>query len=88
MIFAQLLPDGGRPDAELFLAVAAFVVVNAAVSLWVARGSRGIESALVAFVVRVLMNAGLVVLAGWVLERSDGALPHTATRCSSSCCSA
>jgi hypothetical protein len=42
------------------------------VSLWVARSARGVEPVLTAFGFRVLMNAGLVVLAGWLLARTGG----------------
>ena len=74
VIFAQVLPGRESTDVELFLGVAVFVVVNAAVSLWVARGARGVESVLVAFGFRVLMNVGLVILAGWLLDRGEGEL--------------
>lgn len=74
VIYAQVLPGRRSTDLELFLAVAVFVVVNAAVSLWAARGSRSLESALAGFGVRVLMNVGLVVLAEWLLNRGRGDL--------------
>jgi Na+/proline symporter len=74
VIFAQLLPGRRSTDAELFVGVAVFVVVNAAVSLWFARGSRSVESALVSFGLRVVLNVGLVILAGWLLDRGDGEL--------------
>ena len=54
--------------------MAFFVVLNAAVSLWVARGARGVESVLVGFGFRVLMNVGLVIMAGWLLDRGEGEL--------------
>jgi hypothetical protein len=50
------------------------VVVNCAVSLWVARSARGVESMLMAFGFRVMMNVGLVVLAGWLVARGGGEL--------------
>jgi hypothetical protein len=76
VIFAQVLPGRESTNLELFLGVAVFVVVNAAVSLWVARGSRGVESSLIAFGLRTLMNVGLVVVAGWLLGRGGGELNH------------
>jgi hypothetical protein len=74
VIYAQVLPDRRSTELELFLGAAAFVVVNAAVSLWAARRSRSLESALGAFAARVLMNAGLVVVAEWLLNRGGGDL--------------
>jgi hypothetical protein len=75
VIYAQVLPGRQTSNMQLFLGVAVFVVVNAAVSLWVARGARGVESILLAFVVRALMNVGLVALAGLLLGRGRGELP-------------
>jgi len=76
VIYSQVLPGTLTTDFRLFLGTATFVVVNAAVSLWVARSARGSESILVAFGVRVLLNAGLVVLAGWLLARTGGSLNY------------
>jgi hypothetical protein len=72
VIYAQILPGTDTTSTQLFVGTAAFVVVNAAVSLWVAQAARGIEPALTAFAARVLMNVGLVVLAAWLLPRGDG----------------
>ncbi|HEY6596380.1 MAG TPA: hypothetical protein VI011_20080 [Asanoa sp.] len=74
VIYSQVLPGTKATSGQLFLGTAAFVVVNAAVSLWVARSGRGVEPALMAFAFRVLMNVGLVVLAGWLLARGEGEL--------------
>jgi hypothetical protein len=74
VIYAQVLPGIETTSGQLFLGTSAFVAVNAAVSLWVARAGRGIEPALLAFGLRVLMNGGLVVLAGWLLARGGGEL--------------
>jgi hypothetical protein len=74
VIYSQVLPGTETTSRQLFLGTAAFVVVNAAVSLWVARSARGVEPVLVAFGFRVLMNVMLVVLAGWLLARGDGDL--------------
>ena len=74
VIYSQVLPGTETTSIQLFLGTAAFVVVNAAVSLWVARSAGGVEFALMAFGLRVLMNAGLVVLAGWLLARGGGAI--------------
>jgi hypothetical protein len=73
-IYAQVLPGVETKGWQLFLGTAAFVVVNCAVSLWVARNARGVEAVLTAFGVRVLMNVGLVLLAGWLVARAGGEL--------------
>jgi hypothetical protein len=74
VIYGQVLPDRQSTAFQLFLGIAVFVVVNAAISLWVARSSRGIESVFAAFGARVLMNVGLVLMADWLLGRGDGDL--------------
>ena len=71
VIYASVLPGIDASSAELFLGVAVFVVLNAAFSLGVARRSRSLESAVAAFGVRVVLNAVLVVLAGWLLGAGD-----------------
>ncbi|HEY6596977.1 MAG TPA: hypothetical protein VI011_23165 [Asanoa sp.] len=68
---------------QLFLGTAAFVVVNAAIGPWVARGARGAEPVLLAFGARVVLNVGLVLL-GCSGPRVTS-LPR-ATRCSSCSC--
>ncbi|WP_433727646.1 hypothetical protein ACQP2Y_12940 [Actinoplanes sp. CA-051413] len=70
VIFSQVLPGTEATNGQLFLGTAAFVVVNAAISL----STGGTRPAVVAFGVRVLMNAGLVVVADQLLARADGQL--------------
>jgi len=72
VIYGQVLPDRQSTAFELFLGIAVFVVVNAAISLWVARRSRTVESVLAAFGLRALLNAGLVLLADWLLAPGGG----------------
>ena len=71
VIFGEILPDRESSTLQLFLGVAAFVLVNAAISLWVARRWRSLESVLAAFGARVLLNVGLVLLADLLLVRGD-----------------
>jgi hypothetical protein len=78
VIFAQVLPELRSTNLELFIGSAILVTVNAAVSLWVARGARGVDSKLVAFGARVIMNVGLVLLADWLLRRENGDLNQVA----------
>jgi len=72
VIYSQVLPGTVTTPGRLFLGTAAFVVVNAAVSLWVARSALGVEPVLIAFGVRVMMNVLLVALAGWLVSRIGG----------------
>jgi len=74
IIYGQVLPDRRSTELQLFLGIAAFVVVNAAISLWMARRGRSLDSALLAFGARVLVNVGLVLLSAWLLGRGDGEL--------------
>jgi hypothetical protein len=74
LIYGRILPGRRSSDLALFIGVAAFVVVNAAVGLWAARRGRGTESVAAAFLARVLMNAGLVLVAQWLLHRIGGDL--------------
>jgi hypothetical protein len=74
VIYGQVLPDVHTSSTKLYLGIGVFVVVNAALSLAVSRRFRGIDSALVAFGVRVVVNVVIVVLAGWLLGRGGESL--------------
>ena len=76
-IYARILPGLEVSDLRMFVGIAAFVVVNAAISLVVARhiGSRTRLSAAIG--ARVLVNVGLVLLARLLL--GAGALTLTST---------
>jgi hypothetical protein len=74
VIYAQILPGTTATNGQLLLGTSAFVVVNAAVALRVARSARGVEHMLIAFGLRLLMNGVLVLAAGWLLARVGGAL--------------
>jgi hypothetical protein len=68
VIYAQVLPDPPASSTDVFLAVAVFVMINAAISLAVARRTRSRESAFGAFGVRVLVNVGLVLVSSWLID--------------------
>ncbi|MEU7907638.1 hypothetical protein [Actinoplanes sp. NPDC049118] len=74
VVYASVLPGTRATSVQYFVGTAAFVVANAAVSLWVARSARGVERALPAFALRVLMNVAMVWSAGWLLSRGGGGL--------------
>lgn len=71
VIFGEILPERQTSTLQLFLGVAALVLVNAAISLWVARRWRSLQSVLAAFAARVLLNVALVLLADLLLVRGD-----------------
>jgi hypothetical protein len=74
VIYAQVLPGVQTTSGRLFLGTTAFVVVNCAVSLWVARADRGLQRILTAFAVRVAINVALVLLADSLIARGRGRL--------------
>jgi hypothetical protein len=71
VIYAQVLPGITAGPIELFIGVAVFVVVNAAMSLAIARRTASLESALAAFAGRVALNILLVLVAALLLGRGD-----------------
>ncbi|MFI0354970.1 hypothetical protein [Actinomadura sp. 9N407] len=79
VVFAQVLPGLRATTMQVFSALAILVVLNTAFSLWAARGRRGARSAVIAFLVRLAFNVGLVVLAGWLLGRGEGDLNRVDT---------
>jgi hypothetical protein len=79
VIYGQVLPDVHSSSTALFLGIAAFVVINAALSLAVSRRHRGIDSAILAFGARLVVNVVLVLLAGWLLGRGESSLSLGAT---------
>jgi hypothetical protein len=66
VIYAQTLPGIHASNLELFVAIGTFVVLNAGITLAVARRARSIESLGLAFAARLLVNVGIVAVARWV----------------------
>ena len=66
-IYARILPGLEVSDLRMFVGIAAYVVVNAAISLAFARRSGTREGLAGDFGVRVVVNIGLVLLARLVL---------------------
>jgi hypothetical protein len=79
VIFAETLPGVDASTSQLFLGIAAVVVINAAFSLALARRGRTIESTALAFLARMIGNVALVLVASWLLPRDDGAISVSAT---------
>jgi hypothetical protein len=63
VIFSQTLPGVKAGNLELFIGVAFVVVANTAISLAASRRGRSIESMTVGFIVRTVINIGVVVAA-------------------------
>jgi hypothetical protein len=79
VIFAQTLPGVHASNLQLILGVAAVVVVNAAITLALARRARSMESVSLTIVARVAANMVLVAVAEWVLPGDGGRIDATAT---------
>jgi hypothetical protein len=76
-IYARILPGLEVSDLRMFMGIAAYVVINAGISLAFARRAGSREGLAGDFGVRVVVNAGLVILARLVL--GPGALDATDT---------
>jgi hypothetical protein len=62
VIFANVLPGVELPFWRLFLWTAYFVLINAAITLWLARRQRSVESVVASFFVRVVVNLGILIV--------------------------
>jgi hypothetical protein len=74
VIYGQVLPDVHTSSTKLYLGIGVFVVVNAGLSLAASRRSRGIDSAILAFGVRIVVNVVMVMLTRWLLGRGGESL--------------
>ncbi|MFI6676184.1 hypothetical protein [Kribbella sp. NPDC050470] len=79
VIFGEVLPGVETSNVRLFLGIAVFVVVNAAIGLWAAKRGYSWNSAAVSFGVVLATNVVLVVLADVLLSRGSGRLALTDT---------
>jgi hypothetical protein len=76
-IYARILPGLDVSDVQMFVGVAVYVVINAAISIAFAKRTGTREGLAADFGVRVVLNVGLVLLARLVL--GAGALDLSAT---------
>jgi len=74
LIFAQVLPDVQASSLQLTIGVAIIVVINTALSHWLARRGFGRVSVPRHFAVMGLVNAGLFLALGLLLPRQGGAI--------------
>ncbi len=79
VVYAEVLPGADSTPLQLFLGVAAVVVVNAAFTLALARRSWTIASAGWALLARVGANALLVAVAEWILRSEGGDIDASTT---------
>jgi len=74
IIFGEVLPGVEASSLQVFLGIAVFVVINAAIGLWAAGRGYSWNSAAVSFGVVFATNVVLVVLADVLLSRGPGQL--------------
>lgn len=79
VIYAETLPGVHASNLDLFVGVGVVVVVNACVALFFARRRVSVQSALVAFLVRLLFNVAFVLVADWFLGTEGGGIDAGAT---------
>jgi hypothetical protein len=73
-IFAQVLPGVQASLLEIAIAVAFVVVINTALSQWLARRGTDWGSTLLQFIVMSVVNFGLVLVYAWLLPNFDGSI--------------
>jgi len=71
VIFQQTLPGATASNVQVFIGVAAVVVVNAAFSLALARRAYSLPSIGLTFLARLVANVVLVAVAAWLLRGDD-----------------
>ncbi|MFC6160128.1 hypothetical protein [Kribbella jiaozuonensis] len=74
VIYGQVLPGVDASGVQMFLGIAVFVVINAAIGLWAARRGYSWNSAAVSFGIVFAVNVVLVLLADVLLSRGPGQL--------------
>ncbi|MFI5694759.1 hypothetical protein ACIA58_23090 [Kribbella sp. NPDC051586] len=77
VIYGEVLPGVESNNLELFLGIAVFVVINAALGLWAAKRGYSWNSVVVSFGIVFATNVVLVVLADVLLSRGPGRLHLT-----------
>ena len=79
VLFSQTLPGVHASNLQLMVGVAAVVVVNAAITLALARRARTMESIALTVVARLVANVALVVVAERALPGAGGRIDAGAT---------
>jgi hypothetical protein len=73
-IFAQVLPGVQASLLEIAIGVAFVIVINTALSQWLARRGTDWGSTLRQFIVMSVVNFGLVLVYAWLLPNLDGSI--------------
>jgi hypothetical protein len=73
-IFAQVLPGVQASLLEIAIGVAFVIVINTALSQWLARRGTDWGSTLRQFIVMSVVNFGLVLVYAWLLPNFDGSI--------------
>jgi hypothetical protein len=74
VIYGRILPGVEATSLQIFLSVAFYAIINAALGLWAAKRGRSWESAGVSFAVVFATNVVLVAIADLLLTRGEGRL--------------
>jgi hypothetical protein len=79
VIFGKILPEVDATDVQVVIGVSTLIILNTAVSEWLARRGRTYQSTIEQFAATVAINFGLVLLAYLLLDRGDGSINEGAT---------
>ncbi|MGY4766272.1 hypothetical protein ACXC9Q_05045 [Kribbella sp. CWNU-51] len=74
VIYGRVLPGVEASSLQIFLGVAVFAIINAALGLWAAKRGHSWQSAGVSFLVVFVTNVVLVAVAAMRLRRGEGGL--------------
>ncbi|WP_440955255.1 hypothetical protein ACSAZK_17275 [Methanosarcina sp. Mfa9] len=74
IIFAQILPGVRANNIQLSIAVAIIIIINTALSHWLARHGRHWSSIVREFIVMSLVNTGIVLLLDFFSPRYEGSI--------------
>ncbi|RXA21764.1 hypothetical protein EQO05_00505 [Methanosarcina sp. MSH10X1] len=74
IIFAQILPGVRSTNLQLALGMAILIIINTALSHWLARRGTHWKSIIQEFVIMSLVNLGIILLFDFLLPRYDGSI--------------
>ncbi len=74
IIFAQILPDVRTNNIQLSIVVAIIIIINTALSHWLARRGKHWSSIVREFLVMSLVNTGIVLLLDFLSPRYEGSI--------------
>jgi len=74
IIFAQVLPEVRSSNLQLAIGMAIVIIINTALSHWLARRGTHWKSIVREFVVMSIVNLGIVLVFNFLLPRYDGSI--------------